>query len=197
MIRLFNEIVRDKLTPNGLYFLMAITEGSTMPGIVYNNEKKILEDNGFIIDNKISSLGLSLMDKYKKLYKTEVKGKVKKIIDFSPIETEYIYQYREIFPPGILPSGHPSRLSYKELEKRFLTFFNTYKYDWSIILKATKAYVNKFKDSNYLYMKTSGYFIIKNEMGVEVSTLATYCEMILDSPTDLENEKNNGYTNAI
>lgn len=197
MLRLFNQIVNDNLTPNGLYLLMGVTEGSQMNGINYNDEKKLLEIKGFIVDNKITPLGLSLIDKYKKLYKTDVKGKVTKQISFDAIGTEYIYQYREIFPKGILPSGNPSRNSYAELEKRFIWFFTHHKYDWKTILKATTAYVNKFKDSNYMYMKTSGYFIVKNEKGIEVSNLATYCEMMLDSPDIIENNETNGYTNAI
>ena len=45
-------------------------------------------------------------------------------------------------------------------------------------------------------MKTSGYFIVKNEKGVTTSTLATFCDMVLEggyeniTPVD-------GYNNAI
>ena len=199
MLRLFIDITNDGLTPNGLYFLMSVTEGSSIQLVNYHSEKRLLETSGFIVDNKITDKGYTIIEKYKKLYKTEVSGKVKKKISFSPQEEEMIYQYREIFPKGMLPSGNPSRLAFKELEKRFQWFFTNYNYSWDIVIKATKMYVNKYKNENYLYMKTSGYFIVKNEKGVEVSTLATYCEMVSEKGYEDESSQTNadGYSSAI
>lgn len=197
MLRLFTDIANDGLTPNGLYFLMAVTEGSGIQLINYHSEKRILETAGFIADNKITEAGYNAIEKYKKLYKTEVTGKVKKKVSFNAQDEEQIHQYREIFPKGILPSGNPSRLAYKELEKRFQWFFANYDYKWDTILKATKIYVNKYKDDNYLYMKTSGYFIVKHEKGVEVSTLATYCEMVLEGAKEQTPTNTDGYSSAI
>lgn len=197
MLRLFTEIINDGLTPNGLYFLMIVTEGTGVAGINYHAEKRILETAGFIADNKITDKGYKTIEKYKKLYKTDMKSKVKKTMSFNDQDTEMIYQYREIFPKGILPSGNPSRLAYKELERRFMWFFDNHEYDWPTILKATKMYVNKYKDESYLYMKTSGYFIVKHEKGVEVSTLATYCDMVLEAPTEAPKASGDGYTSAI
>ena len=198
MLRLFTELIKDGITPNGLYFLMGVVEKSGIEMINYHAEKRILENSGFIEDNKITGRGYELIEKYKKLYKTENTGKVKRKISFSSQDEGKIHEYRDIFPKGILPSGNPARSAVKELEKRFQWFFTNYKYDWDTILKATKIYVAKYKDENYLYMKTSGYFIVKNEKGVEVSTLATYCEMVLDGLDFKDASKeDNGYSSAI
>lgn len=198
MIRLFNEIINDELTPNGLYFLMAILDGKGIAeSINYHNEKKLLMTTGYVIDNKITQKGYAIIDKYKKLYKTDVRSRAKQKRSFSDKEAEMIHQYREIFPKGMLPSGYPARLAYKELEKRFLHFFDNHDYTWETILKATKMYVNKYKDDNYMYMKTSGYFILKNEKGVETSTLASYCDMVLETPDVVETSTDIGYSSAI
>ena len=80
MLRVFNDIINDGLTPNGLYFLMVVIEGTGVSSINYHAEKRILETAGFIANNKITDKGYKTIEKYKKLYKTDVKGKIKKII---------------------------------------------------------------------------------------------------------------------
>jgi hypothetical protein len=191
-------MINDELTPNGLYFLMAMIDGKGLATSVnYNNEKKLLTTTGFITDNKITQKGYLAIEKYKKVYKTDVRSRAKQKRSFSDKEAEMIYQYREIFPTGMLPSGYPARLAFKELEKRFLHFFDNYDYTWETILKATKMYVNKYKDDNYMYMKTSGYFILKNEKGVETSTLANYCDMVLEAPKVVETPIDGAYSSAI
>ena len=200
MLKLFEQMLADNLTPNGLYFLMILAEGTGIKLIDYKAEKKLLEDNGFIIDNKVTDHAKNLVKKYKERFKKETKDIVRKKTSFSLSEEAFIYEYKDIFPPGLLPHGYPSRLSFKELEKRFLWFFDNYQYSWEVILKATKMYVNKYKDENYMYMKTSGYFIVKSEKGITVSTLATYCDMILESPNSqivIRTDSGDGYNSAI
>lgn len=202
MVRLFTEMINDGLTPNGLYFLMIVTEGSGVKGINYHNEKNLLEHSGFITNNKITDKGYAAIEKYKKIYKEAFSKSTKKKKSFDVQEQEMIYQFRDLFPKGMLPSGSPARQAYKELEKRFSWFFSNYDYDWSTILEATKMYVNKYAQENYMYMKTSGYFIVKNEKGMEVSTLATYCDMYLEIKKTVEtlrsdNSQNETYTSAI
>lgn len=200
MVRLFTEMINDGISPNGLYFLMIVTEGAGVQCINYHQEKRLLETSGFIENNKITPKGHYVIEKYKKIYKEAFSKSTKKKKSFSPQDEEMIYQYREIFPKGMLPSGSPARQAYRELEKKFNWFFTNYDYDWETIIKATKLYVGKFQQENYMYMKTSGYFILKNEKGVEVSTLATYCDMILDlkqSPQLTDNQQDNTYSSAI
>ena len=63
-------------------------------------------------------------------------------------------EYREIFPAGKIPSGKPARV---------------------------RMYVNEYRDKEYMYMKTSQYFIAKEGKNkVKSSDLADYCDMIRD-----------------
>jgi len=202
MVRLFIDMINDGITPNGLYFLMVVTDGTGIQGgINYHSEKRLLENAGFIEDNKITEKGQLIIQKYKNVYKEAFGKKSTKTKSFNAIDDEYIYQFREIFPKGMLPSGSPARQAFKELQKRFVWFFSNYNYSWEIILKATQMYVNKYQQENYMYMKTSGYFIVKHEKGVEVSTLATYCDMVNDLIQIAKSEEppveNTPYSSAI
>ena len=92
-----------------------------------------------------------------------------------------INDYREVFPAKKLPSGKPARNNVKALGEAFRWFFETYDYTWLDIMKATKMYVNEYRDAEYLYMQTSQYFICKQDKHrVKHSTLADYCDMIVE-----------------
>ena len=94
---------------------------------------------------------------------------------------EKIKTYREIFPAKKLPSGNLARNNVKALGEAFRWFFETYDHDWDTILKATSMYVNEYRDKQYMYMKTSQYFISKQDKHrVKHSSLADYCDMILE-----------------
>ena len=67
----------------------------------------------------------------------------------------------------------------KTLENAFRWFFETYDFTWDIIFKATKKYVNEYSIKQYEYMRTSQYFIRKqNTDKTYDSELADYCNMI-------------------
>ena len=52
---------------------------------------------------------------------------------------------------------------------------------WDEIIDATKMYVNNFESQNYMYMKTSQYFVAKTDKNkVKSSDLADYCDMVRD-----------------
>ena len=92
-----------------------------------------------------------------------------------------INEYRDIFPAGKLPSGKPARVNAKSLENSFRWFFENYDVAWDEIIDATKMYVNNFESQNYMYMKTSQYFIVKTDKNkVKTSDLMDYVEMIRD-----------------
>jgi hypothetical protein len=92
-----------------------------------------------------------------------------------------INDYRETFPNKRLPSGKPARVNVKMLSESFRWFFETYEYEWKDVIKATKMYVNEYRNAEYLYMQTSQYFICKQDKHrVKSSTLADYCDMIRD-----------------
>ena len=90
-------------------------------------------------------------------------------------------EYREIFPAGKLPSGKPARVNVKSLENSFRWFFENYDFSWDEVMNATRMYVNEYRDKEYMYMKTSQYFIAKEGKNkVKSSDLADYCDMIRD-----------------
>lgn len=85
-----------------------------------------------------------------------------------------------LFPKGKLPSGKQARADRRNLKANFIWFFKNYKYDWDIILKATALYVDEYERKNYLYMRTSQYFISKmNPDKSRESELANYCAQII------------------
>ncbi len=97
---------------------------------------------------------------------------------------EQLKIYRETFPAKKLPSGKPARQNMKALSESFRWFFETYDHTWKQVIEATKMYVNEYRDSEYLYMMTSQYFISKqNKHKVITSLLADYCDMIIEGVT--------------
>ena len=108
--------------------------------------------------------------------------KAKKKTDIQLMGKDFVQKinmYREIFPAKKLPSGKPARQNVKALGSSFRWFFETYDYTWPEIIKATRMYVNEFRDKDYQYMMTSQYFISKQDKHrVKHSTLADYCDLI-------------------
>ena len=110
--------------------------------------------------------------------------KAKKKTDIQLMGKDFVDQiniYRETFPNKRLPSGKPARVNVKMLSESFRWFFETYEYEWSDVINASKMYVNEYRDAEYMYMQTSQYFISKQDKHrVKSSTLADYCDMIRD-----------------
>jgi len=112
----------------------------------------------------------SYFGKAKKKSNTQIMGK-----DFM----NNIKKYREFFPAKKLPSGKPARNNVKVLEAAFRWFFSEYDYTWKEVLHATAQYVNEYEEKEYMYMKTSQYFVAKQDKTkVKYSELADYCDMI-------------------
>ncbi len=182
MWELFQIMLKNNLTPNQVLLLFGIKEGVSLPQIT-NDDKLALEKLGFLIlDNDkytMSAEAKSLMvhlDNYftkaKKKTDAQLMGK-----DF----VDKINTYREVFPNIKLPSGKPARVNVKMLCESFRWLFETYDYTWEQVIKATKMYVNEYRDAQYMYMQTSQYFICKQDKHrVKSSTLADYCDMIRD-----------------
>ena len=170
------------MTPNQCLILFGMKQGvsSTASSKL---DKDILLSNGFLTFNE---------DKYKltpsakafcaKLDNYFIKAKKKTDIQLMGKDfAEQINIYRETFPNTRLPSGKPARVNVKMLSESFRWFFETYDYEWPDVIKATKMYVNEYRDAEYMYMQTSQYFICKQDKHkVKSSTLADYCDMIRD-----------------
>jgi len=184
---LLQKILEYKVSPNACLFLFSIRESVQCPFVKHEDCISELIDAEFITYNlvekqktiEITDKGMRfivLLDNYftraKKKTNIQLMGK-----DF----LQNIELYRDIFPKGKLPSGMPARNNTKALGESFRWFFETFDYTWDEIHKATKMYVNEYKDNNYLYMMTSQYFISKQDKHkVKKSTLADYCDMVRD-----------------
>jgi translation initiation factor 2 beta subunit (eIF-2beta)/eIF-5 len=90
-----------------------------------------------------------------------------------------IDEYLEIFPKFKLPSGKYARTDKKNLENNFRWFFENHNYDWETVINATKMYVDEYERQGYKYMRTSQYFIRKQNSAEKSfeSELANYCEV--------------------
>lgn len=90
-----------------------------------------------------------------------------------------VQRYRNLWPPLLLPSGKYAKATTKEIEQRFKWFFNNFNYSWEEIMQATEDYIIHFSKTNYVYMKTSSYFIYKHGIDkIKSSTLAEWCDKL-------------------
>lgn len=182
MWELFQIILKHNITPNQLLLLFGIKEGISLPQITEDDKKTLKKLGYLIIDNgkyTMTAEAKSLIAHFDNYF-----IKAKKKTDIQLMGKDFvtnINSFREIFPNIKLPSGKPARVNVKMLSESFRWLFETYDYTWEQIIKATKMYVNEYRDAQYMYMQTSQYFICKQDKHkVKSSTLADYCDMIRD-----------------
>ena len=182
---IFLKFVREDITPNSYYVLHCI-KNKIIPCSFVNKE---LETKKLISENWVNK-DLTLTDK-SIIFTTEIDGyftRVKKKTSKNLLGDNFednIKKYSDIFPSQKLSSGKYARSNPKNLENAFRWFFENYNYDWETVLSATKKYVLEYRAIEYKYMRTSQYFIRKqNTDKTYDSDLADYCEMILNKPDD-------------
>jgi hypothetical protein len=183
MLELFQKILKDKLTPNQLLLLYGIKNSISFPISNKKEDATRLIELGLVIYKKpkftLSAKGKSICVKYNQYFKISKKRTTTQLLGKGYVEMLNIY--REAFPAGKLPSGKPGRQNVKTLENAFRWFFDTYDYTWEEVSHATVMYLQEYKDKDYMYMKTSQYFICKTDKyKVKHSELADYCDMIRD-----------------
>ena len=182
MWEIFQKILKNKLTPNQAYLLFGIKQKTAVLSKIDPQFDELVNLGFLVKEDKVYKLThqskafIAHLDNYfikaKKKTDIQLMGK-----DFA----EQINIYRETFPNTRLPSGKPARVNVKMLSESFRWFFETYDYEWPDVIKATKMYVNEYRDADYMYMQTSQYFICKQDKHkVKSSTLADYCDMIRD-----------------
>lgn len=93
------------------------------------------------------------------------------------VDVEKVKEYNSIFPNRTLPNGKYGVSTERIVIKCFEWFFRTYpEFNWEIILKATKLYVETYEKQDYNFMRTSQYFIVKQVQNkIETSDLADWC----------------------
>jgi hypothetical protein len=179
MEEIFFKLIAQDITPNSYYILHCI-KTKIAPAQYVNKEleTKKLINNGWINED------LTLTSK-SIIFTTEIDGyfkKAKKKTNKDLLGDNFadnLKEYVEIFPNRKLSSGKYARVNPKNLENSFRWFFENYDYDWDMIFKATKKYIYDYSLKNYEYMRTSQYFIRKqNNDKTYDSELADYCNMI-------------------
>lgn len=179
MKEIFDKLVKNELTPNSFYVLHCIKE-KIVPNKFVNKslEVKRLQQEGWLKENlDLTSKSLIFMEEIGGYFKKSKKKSAKALMgdDF----TVCIKSYNEIFPSKKLGSGKYARVNAKNLESGFRWFFENFNYSWEIIYKATNKYVKDYELQNYDYMRTSQYFIRKQNVDKTwESDLANYCEIV-------------------
>lgn len=187
----YNHLVKNEVTPNGLFILHCLHKKYSYANYVNTmTELYRLEMHGFVVKNQndfgtmynLTSKGLYFLKESEDMLVTQKRVKENKI----PFEDwqENINAYNQMFPKGKKEGSSVSfRTSPKELHDKFKWFFAEYPdYNWDIVLKATAEYVKVFDEtSDYRYMQTSKYFIKKDDKNKNTtSTLATMCYNIIE-----------------
>lgn len=198
-MQMFNLISLQNLTPNSFYLLYCLRESVQTPNINLHLELKNLVDGKFIVSLpspktfSITTKGEELISEVESYFKVQKKKTTVAIMgtDF----TENLIKYNELFPKLKLPSGKLARAAVKNLETNFRWFFENHDYPWNIIFKATALYVDEYGNKGWKFMRTSMYFIKKQESDKSItSDLADYCEMII---TGGEIEPINYFTDKV
>ena len=186
MWELFQQILKEKMTPNQFLILYGIKKSLSLPLPDVDDAVLHLASQGFIKLDKKSIIKVNLTVKGERIISRFenyfIKAKNRTSIQLMGKKFNLkLNEYREIFPASKLPSGKPARVNIRTLENSFRWFFENYDFSWDEVINATKMYVNEYRDKEYMYMKTSQYFIVKEGRNkVKSSDLADYCDMIRD-----------------
>ena len=189
MNEIFNKLIKEKLTPNSLYVLHCIKEKISVSKSLANSDLEVhrLLSQGWLNDKlQLTSKSLIFIEELNSFFRKS-KKKTSKDLMGDNFENK-IKLYNSLFPAKKLGSGKYARTNVKNLEAGFRWFFDTYDYDWKTILQATYKYIEEYKMKNYEYMRTSQYFIRKQNTDKSFeSDLATYCDMLNEGGSDEEN----------
>jgi len=187
MNEIFNKLIKEKLTPNSLYVLHCIKEKVSISKLVSDSLEinKLKADEWLTEDLSLTRKSVIFIEEINSYFR---KSKKKTSSDLMGDNFDtYIKKYNELFPSKKLGSGKYARTNIKTLESSFRWFFDTYDYDWNTILDATKNYVREYEIKNYEFMRTSQYFVRKQNTDKSFeSDLATYCDMLNESSSNEE-----------
>lgn len=188
-MELFDIITTAKLTPNQYYLLCCMRDSVSPLQMNVHLELRYLKAHGWVEEVgeykfKLSPEAVALITKIERLFKVSKKKTSSQLIgkDYK----EKIEEYISLFPNVKLPSGKAARSAFKNVENCFRWFFDNHDYSWETILTATEQYVNEYQAKNWKFMRTSQYFVRKQEPDRTFnSDLANYCA-IVESGGDAE-----------
>jgi len=183
MTEIFNRLIQENLTPNAYYILHCIKE-KVVPKRFVNKElecKRLQSDAWLTGDLQLTSKSIIFMEEIGGYFKRTTKKVSKDLMGAEFMQK--IQEYVDIFPNRKLPSGKYAKTTAKNLESAFRWLFDTYDFSWELILEATEKYVKDYELRNFDYMRTSQYFIRKQNIDKSFeSELANYCELIKTNP---------------
>lgn len=188
MTEIFKRLTEEQLTPNSYYVLHCIRE-KEVPHAFVNKQLEVrkLQNEGWLHENlQLTSKSLIFIEEINGFFK---KSKKKTSRDLMGAEfLTKIQEYVELFPNRKLSSGKYARTNAKNLEVSFRWFFETYDYDWDLILQATEKMINEYEVKNFEFMRTAQYFLRKQNPADKSfeSDLANYCEFIKTNPDDVQ-----------
>lgn len=166
-------ITDNKLSPNEFFTLFLSIQGKPIPTTINESAyKKSLILKGWLdVDENPTDKCI------KNSLFFDLSCKILEDNSFrSKVET-----YKSMWPAIILPNGKNARASTRELEIRFRWFFSTFEYDWDNVFKATEEYIKYYQERRYSFMRTSAYFIYKEQTPkLRTSDLAEWCENVLN-----------------
>jgi hypothetical protein len=189
MMEMFHLIREKELSPNQFYLLCCLKENEASKFINVHQELRSLVTDGWITEDehkvnyKLSVEAITFVNQVEALFSITKKKTNNQIMgqDYASKVLEFL----DIFPKIKLPSGKFARSDKKNIEMALRWFIQTYSYDWTIILNATKMYVDDYERANYKYMQTSQYFIRKQNPDKSwASELANWCAQAESGPSD-------------
>jgi len=185
MDEIFNKLLIQGLTPNQFYILYCkYTNIVPNPSINAGIEILRLKNDEWIDEDALTVKSLALIKEIDSYFKAS-KKKTSKAVMGENFMTN-IEVYLDLFPKFKLPSGKYARSDKKNLEGNFRWFFENHSYNWELVIDATKLYLDQYERQGYKYMRTSQYFIRKqNADKTYDSELANYCDMILNGETGM------------
>ena len=188
MDEIFNKLIKANMAPNTFYILYSVHQ-NVQPNKFVSAALEIARlqaDNWLTEDNKLTDKALVFVQEIESYFKNKKKATSKNLLGENFMDK--IEEYLEIFPKFKLPSGKYARSDKKNLENAFRWFFENHTYDWETVMKATAKYVDEYEANGYKYMRTSQYFIRKQESDKSWSSeLANYCDMCMNG-TDSGND---------
>lgn len=172
----FTKLSRYKITPPVYWILYKL----------YSNEEVTEKQLGYLhsklydaTTKKISAAGIKVVESVDELFKPIKTIQVNELMGDNYLQR--IEQYVKLFPNIKLPNQKYARASVKNLEPKFKWFFETYDYTWDQIISATKIYIAEYHAKNYEYMRTSMFFICKQDATKAInSDLADYCDRFVN-----------------
>jgi hypothetical protein len=188
MVEVFNRLIQEGITPNNFYILTCL-KNKIVPHKFVSKElaySVLKADDWLSEDLQLTSKSLIFMEEISGYFK-----KVKKKVSTDLMGADYVNNikiYVELFPDKRLSSGRYARVNPKNLDGAFKWFFETYDYTWETILLATEKYVSEYEMKRFEYMRTSQYFLRKQNLDKSFeSELANYCELVISGAGEMPN----------